>query len=64
MMQENENEKKKIGLFGKLKNILFVDDESIDDTKEEPILPDYKNKIEEMKYTKILILLDTKSLEK
>ena len=49
MMQENENEKKKIGLFGKLKNILFVDDESIDDTKEEPILPDYKNKIEEKK---------------
>lgn len=49
MMQENENEKKKIGLFGKLKNILFVDDENIDDTKEEPILPDYKNKIEEKK---------------
>ncbi len=49
MMQENVNEKKKIGLFGKLKNILFVDDENIDDTKEEPILPDYKNKIEEKK---------------
>ena len=54
MMQENENEKKKIGLFGKLKNILFVDDENIDDTKEEPILPDYKNKIEEKKEEVVL----------
>ena len=27
MMQENDNEKKKVGFFGKIKNILFVDDE-------------------------------------
>ena len=47
-MQENENEKKKVGFFGKIKNILFVDDETVDD-KEAPVLPDYKNKPEEIK---------------
>ena len=48
MMQENENEKKKIGFFGKIKNILFVDDETVDE-KDTPVLPDYKNKQEEVK---------------
>lgn len=46
-MQENENEKKKLGFFGKIKNILFVDDETIDETKETPILPDYKTRQED-----------------
>jgi len=47
-MQDNENEKKKVGFFGKIKNILFVDDETVDD-KDTPILPDYKNRQEEQK---------------
>jgi len=44
-MQENESEKKKVGFFGKLKNILFVEDE------EETVLPDY-NKQEEKEEAK------------
>ena len=35
-----ENEKKKVGFFGKLKNIIFVEDEADIDTT---ILPDYTN---------------------
>ena len=47
-MQENENEKKKVGFFGKIKNILFVEEDP-EDEKETPILPDYKNRQEEIK---------------
>ena len=47
MMQENDNEKKKVGFFGKIKNILFVDDEG-DSDKEDSVLPDYKGRQEEI----------------